>query len=264
MDSGSAPRAVWVALAGACVLVLVSGCGGSGRTEATTRSASSAQPGLGCKKPGIRYAGTIAPGVEVCFTLSSDGLNWLEIGFRFVRAKGCPGAPASVYFPGPYEGGSGATRFISETFTAKIRSARASGVIKDPDFCHGKRFEWSARAEQPLPAQALTNLGPFATRACKKRGIHYAGQSARGAVELCFTLSSDKSRVVESAWSFERASGCEDEGAVESTYPSDVDAAGHFENPDGLIGTIRGAGASGELSDWEHCRTFGWSARRTR
>jgi hypothetical protein len=216
---------------------------------------------LHCKKPGIRYAGTTAPGVEVCFTLTPDGRTWLEFGFRFVRKSGCPNGPAAVYFPGPYEG-SGRARIVLEDFTARVRRARASGVIRDPEFCGGKKFDWSARATQPLPAQALTNLGPFATNACKKPGIHYGGQTAHGGVEVCFTLKFDGSRVVESGWSFERASGCEDEGAVQSTYQSDVDAAGYFDDSEGLSGTIRGARASGALSDLEHCRTFKWSARR--
>jgi hypothetical protein len=265
MMSGSGPRAVWVVLAGACSLIFVSGCGGSSGTEAATRSASaSALPEIGCKKPGIRYAGTTAPGVEVCFTMSPDGGTWLERGFRFLRGRGCPGGgPAAVYFPQPAEG-SGPARFIEEGFTARIRGARATGVFENPDFCRGKKFEWSARATQPLPTRALATLGPFATNACKKRGIHYAGQTARDAVEICFTISFDRRHLVESGWSFERPSGCEDEGAVWRGYQGEVDAAGRFDEPDGLSGTIRGSRASGELSDYEHCRTFKWSAQRAR
>jgi hypothetical protein len=149
MVSGSAPTAACVALACACLAVFVTGCGGSDRADATP---------LWCKKPGIRFAGTTAQGVQVCFTLSPDARTWLEIGYRFARTRGCPGPPASVYAPGPYEGGSDPARWISENFTARIHSARASGVIKDPVFCGGKRFEWSAQATQPLPALALTNL----------------------------------------------------------------------------------------------------------
>jgi hypothetical protein len=43
-----------------------------------------------CTKPGIRYAGATAEGAEVCFTLTPDRSKWVEIGFRFVRASGCP------------------------------------------------------------------------------------------------------------------------------------------------------------------------------
>jgi hypothetical protein len=92
MGSGSAPRAVCIALTGACLVVLAAGCGSSSRTDAA---------GLWCKKQGIRYAGRTPPGVDVCFTLSPDGSNWLEIGFRFLRGKGCPNPPAGIYFPGP-------------------------------------------------------------------------------------------------------------------------------------------------------------------
>lgn len=262
--SGSAPWAVWVVLAGACSAIVVGGCGGSGATETASRSTSaSALPKLACKKPGIRYTGTTAPGVEVCFTLSQDGRTWLERGFRFVQRRSCPGGPSAVYFPQPAEG-SGPARFIEEGFTARIRGERASGIFENPDFCKGKRFEWNARATQPLPARALATLGPFATNACKKAGIHYAGRAAQDAVEICFTLSVDRRHLVESGWSFESASGCEEEGAVQSAYPSDVDAAGHFDDPEGLSGTIRGARASGLLSDFEHCRTFKWSAQRAR
>jgi hypothetical protein len=104
---------------------------GSGRSEAATQSTSAAAlPELGCKAHGIRYAGKTAPAVEVCFTLSPEGRTWLEIGFRFLRGKGCPNPPAAVYLPGPYEG-SGPARIIFDDFTARIRGAHASGVIEN-------------------------------------------------------------------------------------------------------------------------------------
>jgi len=258
--SAGAPKAASCVALIACLAALVTGCGGSARTASQSASGS-AQPELGCKKPGIRYASTNAKGAQVCFTLSPSGKTWLEIGYLFIRGKGCPAAPAAVYFPDPIDE-SEAARLVFDDFTARIHGTRAAGIIKDSNFCRGKRFEWSARATQPLPAQARTRLGPFAGNACKRPGIHYAGQSANDGVEVCFTLSSDRSHLVESGWSFERASGCEDQGAVETTYPSDVGTDGYFEDSEGLTGTIRGAKASGELSDYEHCRTLKWTARR--
>ena len=172
-----------VALAGACLVVLAAGCGSSSRTDVTP---------LWCKKQGIRYAGRTPPGVDVCFTLSPDGSDWLEIGYRVVRARGCPSRRASIYLPGPYEGGSGPARFITESFTARIRGARASGVIKDSLICRGKRFQWRARATQAVPAQALRNLEPepSATGLCTRPGIHYTGKTTQGGVKVCFTLNS--------------------------------------------------------------------------
>ena len=264
MGSGSAPRAVCVALAVACLVVLVTGCGGLDRTDATPHW---------CKKPGIRFAGTTAPGVEVCFTLSPDARTWLEIGYRFVGTRGCPGLRASVYVPGPHEG-SGPARWISEAFTAKIHSARASGFIKDSVFCGGKRFEWSARATRAVPAQALRNLEPepSATELCTKPGIHYTGKTTQGGVKVCFTLNSYGSSLVESGWSFDRASGCDTGGLIvqsveQSGDKSDLDSAGHFDDSfgHGLKGTVRGAKASGVLEDTDDCgsKMFKWSARRT-
>jgi hypothetical protein len=49
--------------------------------------------------------------------------------------------------------------------------------------------------------------------------------------------------------------------------PTDLDAAGHFDESfgHGLKGTVRGAKASGVLVDTDDCgsKTFKWSARRT-
>jgi hypothetical protein len=103
-----------------------------------------------CKKPGIRYAGTTAQGAEVCFTLTADRSKWVEIGFRFVRASGCTHSTGTTYSTGKtyYEGRDPLTRpgrITIPGFTATIRGARASGVLKDSEVCGSKTFRWSAR-----------------------------------------------------------------------------------------------------------------------
>lgn len=268
MVSGSAPRSVCIALTGAGLLVLVGGCGSSGRTETATRSteaatgstAESMQPQLGCKEAGIRYAGKTASGVEVCFTLAPDGKGWLEIGFRLLRGKRCPNPPAAIYLPEPFEGtNSVRLDFANGDFiTGRIRGERAAGVIKQADFCRGTKLDWGARAARPVPAQALRNLEHPSTEICKKPGIRYTGKTAQGS-EVCFTLKAGGRRLVESGWSCPEMQG----GSVLSDYPGEVDASGHFDDPDGLSGTIRGAQASGVLADLENCPSVKWSARRT-
>jgi hypothetical protein len=97
-----------------------------------------------CKKAGIRYAGTTAQGAEVCFTLTPDRSKWVEIGFRFVRASGCPHTTGKTY----YEGRDPLTdpgRIAIPGFTATIRGTRASGVLKDSRVCGSRAFKWSAR-----------------------------------------------------------------------------------------------------------------------
>ena len=55
-----------------------------------------------CKESGIRYDGMTAEGAQVCFTLTPDRSKWVEIGFRFVRASGCPTGTTSgrTYYEG--------------------------------------------------------------------------------------------------------------------------------------------------------------------
>jgi Tol biopolymer transport system component len=101
-----------------------------------------------CKKGGIRYAGTTPEGAEVCFTLTTDRSKWVEIGFRFVRASGCPHATGTTTGKTYYEGQvllSGPGRITVPGFTATISGARSSGMLKDPEVCRGKTFKWSAR-----------------------------------------------------------------------------------------------------------------------
>src|SRR5439155_13850346 len=99
-----------------------------------------------CKKPGIRYAGTTAEGAEVCFTLTLDRSKWVEIGFRFVPASGCPHMTTGEKYD---ESGDLLTgrrgRITAPGFTATIRGARASGVLEESKICGGKTFKWSAR-----------------------------------------------------------------------------------------------------------------------
>jgi hypothetical protein len=97
-----------------------------------------------CHKTGIRYAGMTAEGAKVCFTLSPDGSEWLEIGFRFVRASGCANSTTgSSYYEGP-EMLARPGRLEVHGFTATIRGSRASGMLGDSEACGTKRFPWIA------------------------------------------------------------------------------------------------------------------------
>jgi len=114
-----------------------------GPAAAAARPASAL--GKLCKKPGIRYAGTTPQGTEVCLTLTRDSSKWLEIGFRFVPASGCPhaGATGMSY----YEGSEPLTtpeRISVRGFTATIQGAQAEGVLEDSTVCGNKTFKWTA------------------------------------------------------------------------------------------------------------------------
>jgi hypothetical protein len=99
-----------------------------------------------CKREGIRYAGTTSQGAEVCFTLTPNRRAWVEIGFRFVRASGCPNAAtATAYTKGPVSLSGPGRIEIPGTFTASIRGDSASGVFQDSDICGRRNFSWSAR-----------------------------------------------------------------------------------------------------------------------
>jgi Tol biopolymer transport system component len=117
-----------------------------GRTTPTPPQPSSAAGKL-CKKPGIRYAGTTPAGAEVCFTLTPNRSKWIEIGFRFVRASGCPQTTGTATGKAYYEGQVPLSheRIVLPGFTAFIGRARASGTLKDSEICRGKTFRWSAR-----------------------------------------------------------------------------------------------------------------------
>ena len=112
---------------------------------------------------------------------------------------------------------------------------------------------------------AVPTSKPSTSKLCKRNGIRYAGTTAQGA-EVCFTLTPDGRALVETGFSFIRASGCPDEaeGTVHSGYPGAVGPSGRIENPDGLTATIRGASASGVFADQTICKgkKFEFSARR--
>jgi hypothetical protein len=102
-----------------------------------------------CMKPGIRYAGKTAEGAEVCFTLTRDRTMWAEIGFRFVRASGCPvQTTGKTYLEGP-ELLTRRGRISVPGFTASIGTVRASGTLEDLRICGKKTFKWSAREVVP-------------------------------------------------------------------------------------------------------------------
>jgi hypothetical protein len=128
-------------------------CGGSSSAPTTSGSPTpepipSVEPTIAarlCKHPGVRYKGTTREGAEVCFTLTPDRSKWVEIGFRFVPASGCPhaGATGMSY----YEGSEPLTtpeRISVRGFTATIQGAQAEGVLEDSTVCGNKTFKWTA------------------------------------------------------------------------------------------------------------------------
>lgn len=120
---------------------------GPGEPGSVDGSKTSPEPDTAelCKEPGIRYTGRTNEGAEVCFTLTSDRSKWVEIGFTFVRASGCPDSTTAgrAYYEGP-EPLVGPGRLAAPGFRATIRGSRASGVLEDSVVCAGKRFRWSA------------------------------------------------------------------------------------------------------------------------
>ena len=120
---------------------------------ATTRDATNSEP-LGeetsstaalCNKSGLRYAGTTAEGAEVCFTLSPDRREWLEIGVSFVAASRCPRSSTGTRRtngPLPF---TAPGRLAMDGFAATVRGDEASGVFSDEDICGRKTFKWTAR-----------------------------------------------------------------------------------------------------------------------
>jgi hypothetical protein len=128
-----------------------------------------------------------------------------------------------------------------------------------------ERREVLAASKAARGRVAVPTSKPSASKLCKRNGIRYAGTTAQGA-EVCFTLTPDGRALVESGFSFNRASGCPDEaeGTVYSDYPGSVGQSGRIENPDGLTATIRGAGASGVFADQTICKgkKFEFTAQR--
>ena len=128
-------------------------------------------------------------------------------------------------------------------------------------------WAWNVDASASEAPSTGTNFAskPHASKLCKRAGIRYSGATAQGA-EVCFTLTPDGRALVESGFSFVRASGCphQAEGTTYSDYPGPVDRSGRINNPDGLTVTIRGASASGVFKDQTICKgkKFRFSARR--
>lgn len=115
-----------------------------------TSASSSPLAGKLCGRPGIRYIGGTT-GLRLCFTLTPDLTTRVEIGWRFSRASGCRAGPdqrgwAPVYDDFEYTLDSPG-KITEPGFTATIRGARASGVLKAPDVCPGRTFPWSARRQ---------------------------------------------------------------------------------------------------------------------
>src|SRR3954464_1621112 len=70
--------------------------------------------------------------------------------------------------------------------------------------------------------------------ACKEDGIRYIGTTPEGA-EVCLTVSSNGRELVETGFSFVRASGCPNGvlGAAHGDSPAAVDPSGHVESSNG-------------------------------
>ena len=111
----------------------------------TTRDTSGGRDLLAgklCRKSGIHFNGAASPGVTICFTLSRDRSELDEIAWRFSLKSGCAGGGATLHDSSvPLER---AGRIYLPGVTGRIRGARASGVLEDPDVCPAA-LRWSAR-----------------------------------------------------------------------------------------------------------------------
>jgi hypothetical protein len=132
---------------GASMVVLA--VGPAAAVHYTTRGTSGPDllAGRLCRKPGIRFMGTAAQGVTVCFTLTADRNELAEIAWRFSLGSGCGGGGASSYDSNIPLDSPG--HIYVPGFTGTIRGARASGVLEDPGVCPGKTFRWSAHEVVP-------------------------------------------------------------------------------------------------------------------
>lgn len=121
----------------------------------------------------------------------------------------------------------------------------------------------------------VTETGPpptvvlgAATPNCKEPGIRYTGTTPQGA-QVCFTLTPDRSMWVEIGFTFVLASACSlgeggNEDVTGETYLGGTHplvAPGRIA-AEGFTATIRGARASGLLSNEKVCgnKRFKWSA----
>jgi hypothetical protein len=132
-------------------------------TVATTTTVSPAPPapatvptttseltsGSLCSEPGIRYAGTTTHGAKVCFTLTRDRSEWVEISYTFFREGGCTDTVerrVSVGYGVPLDGPGRIDLLVgAENFTATIDGATATGYFENPGLCGTRRFQWHAR-----------------------------------------------------------------------------------------------------------------------
>src|SRR5205823_13793235 len=83
-----------------------------------------------CKKPGIRYAGTPAQKVYVCFTLTADRSAHVELGWRYRTGIGCGGGGATYSDAKiPLDSPERINEPGEPGFTATIRGARSYAVL---------------------------------------------------------------------------------------------------------------------------------------
>jgi hypothetical protein len=117
------------------------------RSRDSSEPTTAARPVGGplCTRPGLRYAGATRQGAEVCFTLSPDRREWVEIGASFVPASGCPNSATGTRHAGGPVPLDAPGRITIDCFTATIRGEWASGVLSDSDICGSKTFAWTAR-----------------------------------------------------------------------------------------------------------------------
>ena len=120
----------------------------------------------------------------------------------------------------------------------------------------------SAPTSSGPPPAPSTSPEPVAAELCKQPGIRYAGATAEG-TEVCFTLTSDRSKWVEIGFRFDRASGCLGTGEKYYAGPIPLASPGQINERD-FAATIRGARASGVLKESVVCKgkTFQWTAHR--
>lgn len=262
--STRAPMFVALAL----VVCGVAGCGGGGSDRDVRGSDTLTLHGVT-----FTVARVLPQRGLVSVILESEPANGVdESAVMLIDGDGVPHAPVfrapvTVQFSGGKLSELGLAFRVSKAALkgAKLRIVvgGTAGTISVDQASHEVVTE-RTQTSQPAAARPVPkNHPPF--KLCKEKGIRYDGMTPEGA-SVCFTLSADGASLLESAWSFVPASGCPQQatGDDHSTYPEDVGASGHFENPDGFRGTVRGATATGKAEDAEICKgkTFTWTARR--
>ena len=111
---------------GICATIAVLVVGPLAAIQLTTRGTSGRDllAGKLCRKPGIRYIGTAAQGVTVCFTLTADRSARVEIGWRFSLRSGCGGGGATLY------------------------DSKSRSTVPDRSTCRASRAQSAARGHQ--------------------------------------------------------------------------------------------------------------------